>query len=150
MKARLTHSTLVPEAFKAMVNLTEAVKNTGLDSKLIDLIYQRVSQMNGCAYCVDLHWRELLAQGEDLQRLNSLITWREVNFFDERERAALHWAESVTNLQQTHAPDADFELLRAHFSDAEIAALTYAVALMNMMNRIGVSMRMPVAKRKNQ
>jgi AhpD family alkylhydroperoxidase len=150
MKARLTHSTLVPEAFKAMVNLTEAVKSCGLDPKLIDLVYQRVSQLNGCAYCVDLHWRDLLAQGEDPQRLNSLVTWREVSFFDERERAALHWAESLTNLPQTHAPDADFDQLRAHFSDVEIAALTYAVSLMNMMNRIGVGLRMPVAKRKSQ
>lgn len=148
MKARLMHGNLMPDAYKAIGDLNEAVKGSGLDPKLIDLVYQRVSQLNGCAYCVDLHWRELIAQGEDLQRLNSLMTWREVSLFDERERAALNWAESVTNIQQTHAPDEDFESLKAHFSDAEIAALTYAVALMNMMNRIGVSMRMPVAKRK--
>lgn len=148
MKARLMHGSLVPEAFKAVGELKTAVGNSGLDPKLIDLIYQRVSQLNGCAYCVDLHWRDLLAQGEDPQRLNSLITWREVGFFDERERAALNWAESVTNIQQTQAPDADFDALRAHFSDAEIAALTYAVALMNMLNRIGISMRMPVARKK--
>lgn len=148
MTARLPHNTLVPDAFNALGALNVAVKSSGLDPKLIDLVFQRVSQLNGCAYCVDMHWRDLLAHGEDPQRLNSLTTWREVNFFDERERAALQWGESVTNLQQTHAPDADFELLQAHFSNTEIASLTYAVALMNMMNRIGVSMRMPVLKRK--
>lgn len=148
MKARLPHNTLLPDAYQALGELNAAVKNSGLDPNLIDLIFQRVSQMNGCAYCVDLHWRDLLARGEAPQRLNSLTTWREVSFFDERERAALHWAESVTNLQLTQVPDADFDMLRQHFSDVEIASLTYAVALMNMMNRIGVSMRMPVARRK--
>lgn len=148
MKARLAYNTLIPDAFNKLVDLTGAIKNSGLDAKLIDLVFQRVSQLNGCAYCVDLHWRDLLAQGEDPQRLNSLVTWREVGFFDARERAALHWAESVTNIQQTHAPDADYEMLHAHFSDTEIAALTGAIALMNMWNRLGISFRLPVVKYK--
>jgi AhpD family alkylhydroperoxidase len=146
--ARLAYQSAVPNVFKALVDLTASVKDAGLDIQLIDLVFQRVSQINGCSYCVDMHWRDLLAHGEDPQRLNSLITWREVDFFTPRECAALNWAEKVTNVQQGHAPDADYEMLHEHFSDAEIAALTCAIALMNMWNRLGISFRLPVVKRK--
>ena len=142
--ARLPYPELIPEAVRALAGVNTALANSTLGKKLLDLVFLRVSQVNGCAYCVDLHARDLLAQGEDLQRLNSLVTWREVSLFSERERAALHWAESLTRLTETHAPDEDYAPLAAHFSDRETAELTMAVALMNAWNRLSVGMRTPV------
>lgn len=130
------------ERFAAAAREGAALANSTLGKKLLDLVFLRVSQLNGCAYCVDLHVRDLLAQGEDLQRLNSLVTWREVSLFS--ERAALNWAESLTRLADTHAADEDYTPLAAHFSDRETAELTMAVALMNAWNRLGVGMRLPV------
>ena len=103
--------------------------------------------LNRCAYCVDMHWHDLLGEGDDAQRLNSLSTWREVAFFSEREQAALPWAESVTDLHRTHAGDEDFAPLKTHFTDAEIADLTFAIATMNAWNRLAISFRQPVARR---
>ena len=134
----------MPEALGALAAVNATLKDSTLGIHLIDLVRQRISQINGCAYCVDSHARDLLAGGEDLQRLNSLSTWREVTLFTERERAALNWAESLTLLTQTQAPDEDFDALAAHFSEREIAELTMAAALMNAWNRIGVGLRLPV------
>jgi len=112
----------------------------------LDLVFARVSQINGCAYCLDMHVRDLRKQGEGWQRINSLATWREVGFFNERERAALAWAESLTRLADHHDErEAEFAALKAQFSDVEIAELTVAVAQINTWNRINVGMRMPVA-----
>jgi AhpD family alkylhydroperoxidase len=116
--ARLPHRKLLPEAFTALGGVSSALAESTVGKKLLDLVYLRVSQINGCAYCVDIHARDLLAAGEDLQRVNSLVTWREVTLFTERERAALNWAESLT--------------------------LLTAAAIMNTLNRIGVGLRLPV------
>jgi AhpD family alkylhydroperoxidase len=148
MSLRLPYQNLLPAGYKALIALTGAVKSTTLETPLVDLVFQRVSQINGCAYCVDLHWRDLIAAGETPQRVNSLLTWREVDFFSERERAALHWAERVTSLGNGHPTDADYAPVREHFSDEEIAALTMAIATMNAWNRLAISMRMPVAQIK--
>lgn len=145
---RVAFYSLVPAAMQGMLAVNDAVK-AALDPKLIDLVFQRVSQINGCAYCVDLHWRDLLAAGEDPQRINSLLTWREVDFFDARERAALHWAERVTHLRDEQPDDDDYAVVREQFSETEIAALTYAIAIMNAWNRISISLRNPVLKRKH-
>jgi AhpD family alkylhydroperoxidase len=142
--ARIQHRKVIPEAMGALAAVNTTLKDSTLGIHLIDLVRQRISQINGCAYCVDSHARDLLAGGEDLQRLNSLSTWREVTLFTERERAALNWAESLTLLTQTQAPDEDFNALAAHFTEREIADLTMAAALMNAWNRIGVGLRLPV------
>jgi len=144
INGRMQHRKVMPEALGALAAVNATLKDSTLGIHLIDLVRQRISQINGCAYCVDSHARDLLAGGEDLQRLNSLSTWREVTLFTERERAALNWAESLTLLTQTQAPDEDFDALAAHFSEREIAELTMAAALMNAWNRIGVGLRLPV------
>lgn len=144
--ARLNAFALIPEAYRAMAAVGPAVEPV-LGSMLIELVNTRVSQINACAYCVDMHVRTLLEGGEDLQRINSLVTWHEVDLYTPRERAALQWAESLTLLTATHAPDADFEALKVHFNDKEIAALTFSIAQMNAWNRLGVGLRLPVAKK---
>jgi AhpD family alkylhydroperoxidase len=141
---RLQHRKVIPEAVGALGAVNATLEDSTLGMRLIDLVRQRISQINGCAYCVDSHARDLLTGGEDLQRLNSLGTWREVTLFTERERAALNWAESLTLLPQTQAPDEDFDALAAYFNEREIAELTMAAALMNAWNRIGVGLRVPV------
>jgi AhpD family alkylhydroperoxidase len=114
---------------------------------LIDLVFLRVSQINGCAYCVDLHAHDLLKQGEDFQRINSLTTWHETSFYSARERAALAWAEAVTRLNDG-VPDHLFVALREHFTDREIADLGFAVAAMNAWNRMAISFRQPLKRLK--
>jgi len=141
---RIPFATLQADAFRALSDLNAALYKSGLERKLIDLIFLRVSQINGCAYCVDLHWRELMAQEEDPRRLNSLSTWREAPFFSERERAALNWADAVTDIKSLHCDEDRFALLQAHFDSAQVAALTFTVAAMNAWNRLGISMKMQV------
>ncbi len=143
---RLPYSTLAPQAYQALSGLNTALETSSLGRQLIDLIFLRVSQINGCAYCVDLHARDLMAQGEDLQRLNSLVTWRETDFFSERERAALAWAEALTEIVESRAPDALFDALKPHFSSREIVELSFAIALMNAWNRIAIGFQQPVKK----
>jgi AhpD family alkylhydroperoxidase len=144
---RLPYYSLNDKAYKAMLEVNGALANSTLGKPLIDLVFQRVSLMNGCAFCVDMHWHELVKEGEDLQRLNSLSTWRETAFFTEREQAALAWAESVTDLHRTHVSDEDFAALRPHFTDAEIVDLTFAISTINAWNRLAISFRSPVARR---
>ena len=146
MSQRFPYATLVPPSYSAMLALSRASANASVGKVLIDLVYLRVSQMNACAYCVDLHWRDLLAQGDDLQRLNTLVAWREVDFFDRREQAALAWAESLNELHRTHVSDADYTAVREHFDEREVAELTFAVAQMNAWNRIAIASRMQVER----
>jgi len=144
--SRLSYSTLMPQGLQAMLALGAAVDASSIGKKLVDLVFLRVSQVNGCAYCIDLHARDLLAQGEDWQRVNSLVAWREATFYSARERAALAWAEAVTKIADTHAPDALFNALKEHFADVEITELTYAITLMNAWNRLGISFQLPVKR----
>jgi AhpD family alkylhydroperoxidase len=114
----------------------------------MDLVFQRVSQINGCAYCVDAHGRDLRAAGETPERLDGIAAWDESPYFTEREKAALAWAESVTNIATTRAPDHVYEEMRRHFSEADATHLTMGIALMNALNRIAIAMRRgPVAKK---
>lgn len=145
---RLPFSTLNAKAYKAMLDVNGALAASTLGKPLIELVFQRVSLMNGCAFCVDMHWHDLLKGGEDPQRLNSLSTWRETDFFSEREQAALAWAESVTDLHRTHIGDEDFAALRPHFSDAEIVDLTFAITTINAWNRLAIAFRNPVPRRR--
>jgi len=134
------------DGFKQMFSRVGEITVSLSDCKvLIDLVFARVSQINGCAYCLDMHVRDLRQQGEDWQRINSLATWREVSFFNERERAALAWAETLTRLADRHEDrDAEFEVLKAHFSELEIVELSIAIAQINAWNRMGVGMRSQV------
>lgn len=147
---RLPYRDLAPELTRALGQVHALLLQSSLGQRLLALIDLRVSQLNGCAFCVDMHARELLAQGDDLQRLNSLVTWRETDLFDARERAALHWAERCTRLNLEHPGQADFDALRPHFSDREIAELGFAVASINAWNRLGVGFQLPVARRALQ
>lgn len=145
---RLRYTEIAPEHYKRLYEFSLALKASGLAPRLLHLVDLRVSQINGCAFCVDMHGREMLAAGDSLQRLNSVVTWREVDFFDARERAALHWAEQVTRQAIAHPEAADFEALRPHFSDREIVDLTFAIGLINVWNRLAVGFAVPVARRE--
>ena len=145
MSQRFNLRQVAPEGYKAFGPIYQYVESCGLDRKLVDLVYLRVSQINGCSYCVDLHWRDLVQAGEDQRKLNSLITWREAPFFSARERAALAWAEILTGIAQTGAPDADYAVVQSAFTEKEIGDLTIVIALMNAMNRIGVGSRLAPA-----
>jgi len=142
MSQRYSMKDVTPEGYKAFAPLYDYIHTSGLDRSLIDLVFLRVSQINGCAYCVDLHWRDALKAGDDPRKLNSVVTWREAPFFTPRERAALAWTESLTNIAATGAPDADYVAVKAEFSEKEVADLTIVIALMNAMNRIGISSRL--------
>src|ERR1700744_3987624 len=120
MTQRFNLRTAAPEAMKAFDPLYQYV-GKNVDRALVDLVYLRISQINGCAYCVDLHWRDALKAGDDARKINSVITWREAPFFSERERAALAWAESLTLIPETGAPDEDYALVKSQFSEKEIA-----------------------------
>lgn len=141
MKARLEYSKVVPEAFRAMIGLETAVHSTGLEESLLDLIKLRASQINGCAFCIDMHSKEARARGESEQRLYALDAWRETPFYSDRERAALAWTEAVTLVSKSHVPDEVFEEARAQFSERELVGLTLAVAAINGWNRLAISFR---------
>lgn len=144
--ARLNWFKLVPKSFDAMLAVSGSIESSTLGKVLLDLVFTRVSQINGCAYCLDMHVRDLRRQGEGWQRINSVPAWREVSFFNARERAALGWAESLTRLADSHDDrEAEFAALKAQFSDLEIAELTVAIAQINTWNRLNVAMRVPVA-----
>jgi AhpD family alkylhydroperoxidase len=133
--------TVAPGAIKAMLGLEAYLHQSGLETTLLDLINLRVSQINGCAYCIDMHWKDLRAAGESEQRLYGLDAWRESPYYTDRERAALGWAESVTHVADTHVPDETFESLRRHFSEKQIADLSLAVATINSWNRLNIALR---------
>ncbi len=145
MQERMHYYKAAPEGVKALRNVTDYLKTCGLESGLLHLVYLRASQINGCAYCVDMHTREALRDGEQEKRLHLVVTWRESSLFSERERAALAWAEAVTRLEQTHAPDDVYAELRRNFDEVETANLTLAVSTINAWNRMAVGFRQPPA-----
>ena len=141
MKARLSYAKAAPGIYDAMEHLETYLQDCGLEKSLLFLIQLRSSQINGCAYCLDMHWKDLRAAGETEQRLYSLDAWRECPYYSERERAALAWTEAVTLVAQGHVEDAVYEEARAHLSEKEIADLTFAVATINAWNRLAISSR---------
>ncbi len=146
--ARLPWTDIAPKAYKAMASVGAAVAGSSLGHLLLELVHARVSQLNGCAFCVDMHVRDLRKQGESWQRINSLVTWREADLYSERERAALDWAETLTRLVEHHGHrDAEFAALQGQFSDQEIVELTWAIAQINTWNRMCVGMRAPVPEK---
>lgn len=141
MEARMDYAKAAPGAMKAMSGLDTYLARCGLEASLRELVKLRASQINGCAYCVDMHSLDARAGGETEQRLYALPVWHETPFFSERERAALLWTEKLTLLAVDHVPDAVFAEVREHFSDEELANLTLVIATINAWNRFGVSFR---------
>jgi AhpD family alkylhydroperoxidase len=125
-----------------MQGLEKYVRASGLESSLLELVRLRASQMNGCAYCIDMHTKDARAAGETEQRLYALSVWRETPFFTNRERAGLEWTESVTAVGESHVPEEVYERARREFTDTEIVNLTMAIVAINGWNRIAVAMRM--------
>lgn len=145
-EARLPWTQLAPKPYQAMAGVSAATAASTLGLPLIELVQTRVSQINGCAFCLDMHVRDLRKYGETWQRINSLPTWRETSFYTPRERAALHWAETLTRLADQHGDhDSAFASLNGHFTEQEMVELTWAVAQINAWNRMAVGMRQPVA-----
>src|SRR5476651_2756018 len=146
MNARANFYTASPDAMKAMMALETAVGKLGLEAPLLELVKLRASQINGCAFCVDTHTTDARKAGETERRLHGVAVWRETPFFTARERAALAWTESLTQLSLTHAPDADYALIAANFTDKEMVDLTLAISTINSWNRFAVGFRkMPAA-----
>ena len=141
MQARLDPRKAAPDAMKAMSELHAYVSHCGLDHELLELIKLRASQINGCAWCMDMHTKELRAAGEGEQRLYLLSAWRECPFYTERERAALTWTEALTLLSEGNVPDDVFALARSQFSEEELVRLTLAIVAINGANRINVAFR---------
>lgn len=137
----MDYATAAPGVMRAMAQLDAYVSNCGLEPSLRELVKLRASQINGCAYCVDMHSHDARALGETEQRLYSLPTWRESPFYSDRERAALAWTEALTLVAVDHVPDAVFEQVRPHFTDDELANLTLAIGTINAWNRFGVGFR---------
>ena len=139
MYERLNFRELNP---KATNMLSAASKHlSSIDPKLRALVELRVSQINGCVFCVDLHTKEALEEGETQKRLDQVVVWHESNLFTESERAAFAWAESLTNVSETHAPDSVYEALKDHYSEQQIVDLTFIISTMNMWNRMSAGMR---------
>ena len=141
MQPRIDFYTASPDALKAMIALETAVSKLPLEKTLIELVKLRASQINGCAFCVDMHTADARKGGETERRLYAVSVWRETPFFTPRERAALAWAESLTLLSQTHAPDEDYELVSAQFTPKEMVDLTVAISTINSWNRLAVGFR---------
>jgi AhpD family alkylhydroperoxidase len=141
MKARFNYAKVAPGVYDAMEALEKYAGSCGLEESLLHLVRLRASQVNGCAYCLDMHWKDLRAIGEAEQRLYSLDAWRECPYYTERERAALAWAESVTLVADAHVPDAVYEEARRHLSEKELADLTLAVVAINGWNRLSIAAR---------
>lgn len=141
MQPRYNYAKLSAGAYQAVLGLEKYLDHCGLEVGLVHLIKLRVSQINGCAFCLDMHWKDLRALGENEQRLYSLDAWRECPYYTDRERAALAWAEAVTHITHGHASDAVYAETRANFTEKEISDLTFAVITINAWNRLAISNR---------
>jgi AhpD family alkylhydroperoxidase len=141
VQPRIDYLRFAPEALKAMYGLEKYLATCGLEHKLLHLLKLRASQINGCAFCIDMHSKDARALGESEHRLYALDAWRETPFYTDKERAALAWVEAVTLVSETHVPDDVYEELKKHFSEKEIVDLTLLAATINMWNRLTISMR---------
>jgi AhpD family alkylhydroperoxidase len=132
---------IAPEAYRAMSGLEGYLKRSGVEPNLLHMVKLRASQINGCAYCIDMHWKDARAGGETEQRLYGLAAWEESPYYTDRERAALAWTEALTNLSDGHVSDAAYDTVRAHFGEKELADLSWAVAAINAWNRVAIASR---------
>lgn len=144
MKQRLDYKSTAPDGFKSMLGLESYVHRSGLDVNLLELVKIRVSQINHCAWCLDMHTKDARARGETEQRLYLVSAWREAPFYTERERAALAWAEAVTMVSQEEITDELYAEARRHFTEKELVDLTYAIIAINGWNRLNVSFQTTV------
>lgn len=140
---RLNYREANPQALRGMFLLEEAARKSGLEHSLLELVRMRVSQINGCAYCLDMHSKDARAEGESEQRLYTLSAWRETPFFNERERAALAWTEALTLISENDVPDDLYSNARAHFSESELVGLTIVIIAINGWNRLAIPFRTP-------
>jgi AhpD family alkylhydroperoxidase len=143
---RLDYAHTLPEATRALQGLERVVEQSSLEPKLRELVKLRASQINGCAFCVDMHTKDALAMGEDQQRLNMVAVWREAPEFTARERAAMAWTEALTLISQTGAPHDDYEWMASEFNPAEQVALTLAIIAINGWNRFAIGFRTPAGE----
>jgi AhpD family alkylhydroperoxidase len=141
MQQRINYIKVAPEGYKAMSALESYARHNGLESSLLELVKTRASQINGCAFCLDMHTKDARASGETEQRLYTLSAWHETPFFTERERAALAWTEAVTLVADSHVPDDVYELAHKHFSEKELVDLTLAIVAINGWNRLAIAFR---------
>jgi AhpD family alkylhydroperoxidase len=141
MEPRLKYPKVAPALMQAMSALETEIARSDVDPVILELIRMRASQINGCAYCLDMHWKSAKAAGISDQRLYSLDAWRETPFYSDRERAALELCESMTRVSETHVPDEVFDAVRPHFSDGELASLAWAIAAINAWNRMAITFR---------
>jgi AhpD family alkylhydroperoxidase len=144
MQQRLSYKLASPDAFKAMLHIEQQVHKSGLEESLLELVKTRASQINGCAWCLDMHTKDARARGETEQRLYLLSAWREAPFYSERERAALAWTEALTQIATHEVSDAVYEEARRHFDERALVDLTLAIVAINGWNRMNVAFRTPV------
>ncbi|MBI5320240.1 carboxymuconolactone decarboxylase family protein [Bradyrhizobium sp.] len=149
MKPRMNYYQAAPETIKALLAVEDVIKGSGLELSLIELVKTRASQINGCAFCINMHTADARKNGETEQRLYLLNAWRESPLYTDRERAALAWTEALTLIADTHAPDEDYDAMRAQFSEAEAVNLTMLIGAINAWNRVAIGFRAvhPVAKK---
>jgi AhpD family alkylhydroperoxidase len=141
MEPRIAYNKYSPNAMHAMLALERHLKSSSIEEKLLHLVKLRASQINGCAYCIDMHSKDARAAGDTEQRLYALNAWSETPFFTPRERAALAWTEALTLISQNHAPDELYDSTHKEFTEQEIVDLTYAIATINAWNRLAIAMR---------
>lgn len=141
---RLSLYKLAPANLKAMLALSASVKESSLGKRLVEILNLRISQINGCGFCVDMHWRDLVRQDMDPRHINAVAAWREAPFFSERERAALRWVEIVNNQPHSDASDDEYARVRAHFSETEVVELGYLVVAIKGWNMLNLSLRNPI------
>ncbi len=141
MEPRIRYAQVAPRGYAAMRGLEDYVKASGLEPRLLELVKLRASQINGCAYCIDMHTKDARAEGESEQRLYALSAWEETPFYTERERAALGWTEAVTRVFDGHVPDEVYERARGQFTEKELVDLTLAIVAINGWNRLAISFR---------
>lgn len=141
MNTRISYKKVDPKAPQLLLAVETHIRASKLESKLLHLVKMRASQINGCAFCLDMHNKDARADGESEQRLYSLDAWHEAPYYSDRERAALEWTEAVTTLSNGHAPDSAYEKVQAHFREDEIVALTLSIAMINAWNRLNVAFR---------
>lgn len=141
MKERLVAQEIAPKGYQALFGLYKYIRQCGLDHSLLDLLDLRASQLNGCAYCTDMHWKDLRASGVSEQKLSLLTAWRESPGFTDRERAALEWCEAVTLIADGHVPDDIYRVAQEQFSETELVNLTLSISTINVWNRMAISFR---------
>lgn len=141
--SRIDYKAIAPEGFSILRKMTSYIADSDLEDTLRHLIYLRVSQINGCTYCIDRHWSDAVRAGLSERLLNSLVAWKESPWFSKHQRAALTWAETLTHVSSQGAPNATYQLVRSEFDERELANLTYAIAHMNALNRMAIALRYP-------